>query len=165
MTHASGLQGLAPVTHAFAESDGLRLHALDFGGQGPPLLLLHGVGGHAWMWHEVVRDLAGTCRPIALDLRGYGDSQWSPGRAYSTDQHVRDAAALLDFLGIERVDVAGFSWGGLIGLGLAAREPNRVGHLAMIDIPPSFTQSETEIPRLPGRFEDRRDAIDRKSVV
>jgi pimeloyl-ACP methyl ester carboxylesterase len=147
------------VEHRFVHANGLRLHLLDFGGDGPETLLLHGVGGGAWVWHAVAPQLAGTRRVLALDLRGYGESQWSQGGRYATDDHVTDVEAVIATLDLDEIDLIGFSWGGLIGLGLAARSP-RVNRLGMVDIGPSSPLSETEVMPLPYRSADMEEAIE-----
>ncbi len=144
----------------FYFSDGLRLSFLDWPGDGPPVVLLHGVGGNAWMWGGIAAELGAIRRPIALDLRGYGESQWSPTKSYDTADHVGDVEALVDALGLDRFDLVGFSWGGLIGLDFAATHPELVGRLAMIDIPPATDLPEDAIPpNFHARFEDHADAV------
>lgn len=142
-------------------SDGLRLNVLEWEGEGPPLVLLHGVGGNAWMWGGLATSLREDRRLVALDLRGYGESQWSAGRSYRTEDHAGDVAALVAALGLERLDVAGFSWGGLVGLAFAAAHPELVERLAMIDIAPSSALPEEAIPpNFRARFEDHADAVE-----
>jgi len=150
---------VSPV-HRFLQVDGLRLHVLDFGGAGRPVLLLHGVLGQAWMWAGVAPALTGAGRVLALDLRGYGDSQWSPTGAYATEDHAGDAAAVIERFGAGAADVVGFSWGGLVGLALAARRPDLVRRLAIVDVPPSFAQSDTEVPPLAGEYASHAEAVE-----
>jgi pimeloyl-ACP methyl ester carboxylesterase len=146
--------------HRFVHVDGTRLHVLDHGGSGRLVLLIHGVLGHAWMWHDVAPALAGTGRVVALDLRGYGDSQWSATGAYSTEDHADDVAAVIEQLDGGPADVVGFSWGGLVGLALATRRPELVARLAMVDVPPSFAQSETDVPPLAGEYDSHDEAVE-----
>ena len=145
-------------THRFDLINGLRLHHLDFGGEGRPIVFLHGVTGHAWMWAEVAADLTAVGRPLSLDFRGYGDSQWSAELAYSTEDHADDVGAFIDGLGAAQVDLVGLSWGGLVALAVSARRPDLVHRLAIVDIPPSFDSSPTEIPNLPHGFADHASA-------
>lgn len=140
-------------------ANGLRLHFLDFGGKGPETLLLHGVGGGAWVWHAVAPLLAARRRVLALDLRGYGESQWSEQGRYTTDDHVEDVASVLASLGVASADVVGFSWGGLVGLALAARS-EAVARLCLVDIGPSSPLSETDVMPLPYRSADMEDAVE-----
>jgi pimeloyl-ACP methyl ester carboxylesterase len=148
-----------PVSHLFVDAGDARLHALDYGGDGRPVLLLHGVGGQAWMWHEVAQALRAAGRVLALDFRGYGDSQWAADGAYSSDGHAADVEGFIDCLGAREVDLVGFSWGGLVALGVAARRPAAVRRLAMVDVPPSFAQSETDIPALGAGYADHAAAV------
>lgn len=149
----------ARATHRFADVNGLRLHMLEFGGEGRPIVLLHGVGGNAWMWLAVARGLERSGRVLAVDFRGYGESQWSPDQEYTTDDHVSDLEGLLGALELSEADVVGFSWGGLVGLGLAART-GRVRRLAIVDVPPSFAQSDVDIPALSYTFTASGDAVE-----
>jgi pimeloyl-ACP methyl ester carboxylesterase len=145
----------------FVLAGDLRLSVLDWEGDRRPLLLLHGVGGNAWTWGPVAAALKRVRRPIALDLRGYGDSQWSRDHCYRTEDHASDLAHVAAALGLGGFDIAGFSWGGLIGLAFAAAHPEMVGRLVMIDVPPSSTLPEDAIPpNFRGRYEDHRDAVE-----
>jgi pimeloyl-ACP methyl ester carboxylesterase len=146
--------------HGFIQAGGLRLHHLDFGGQGRPIVCLHGVCGHAWMWHDVAPRLTGLGRVAALDMRGHGDSQWSPAGEYTTEDHAIDLEAVLDVLGGEEVDLVGLSWGGLVSMTYAARHPGSVRRLVIIDVPPSFTQSDTDLLPRPAAFASHEEAVE-----
>ena len=148
----SAVLSLLSARHVFIEGGAGRIHAVDFGGEGVPLVCLHGVTGHAWMWHDVVHSLAGRRRVVAIDLRGHGDSQWSATGAYTSEDHLGDLEDVIGALGLEQVDVVGASWGALIGIGYAARQPHRVRRLALIDVEPSFTQSEHDVVARPQWF-------------
>jgi len=144
----------------FVVVEGRRLSALDWGGDDPPLLLLHGVGGNAWMWGALAETLCQHRRPIALDFRGYGDSEWSREREYQTVHHAADVAAFVAALELEGLDLVGFSWGGLVALAFAAAQPDLVKRLVMIDIPPSSELPEDAIPpNFRARFADHADAV------
>ena len=150
---------VAPA-HGFIQAGGLRLHHLDFGGTGRPIVCLHGVCGHAWMWHDVAPRLTGLGRVSALDMRGHGDSQWSPAGEYTTEDHETDLEAVLDVLGREEVDLVGLSWGGLVSMSYAARNPGSVRRLVIIDVPPSFTQSDTDLLPRPAAFASHAEAVE-----
>lgn len=147
-----------PVRHSFVYSGDLRLHRLDFGGSGRPLVCIHGVTGHASLWHDVTAGLTSLRRVVAVDMRGHGDSQWSVDRAYRTDDHATDLEAVVHDLGHTQVDLAGLSWGALVALAFASRHPDRVGRLAMVDVEPSFEQGETDVFPRPREFEDHAAA-------
>jgi pimeloyl-ACP methyl ester carboxylesterase len=94
-------------------------------GEGPPLVLMHEMGGCLESWSHVVPLLRGR-RLLRYDQRGAGLSQKISG-TLSMDDSVADLAALLDALGIEgKVSVAGCAVGGAVSLAFAARHPDRV---------------------------------------
>ena len=100
-------------------------------GEGPPLLLLHGLGDNALDWRWVIPALAHSYRVYAPDLPGSGGSA-KPDTDYSPAFFTRFIAAFLDTLGVERAAVVGNSLGGLIGLRLAMAEPDRVVALGLV---------------------------------
>jgi pimeloyl-ACP methyl ester carboxylesterase len=101
-------------------------------GEGPPLLLLHGVGDDALDWRWVMPALASSHRVYAPDLPGSGDSAKSLPD-YSPAFFTRFVGALLDALEVDRAAVVGNSLGGLVGLRLALSEPERVTALGLVD--------------------------------
>lgn len=111
--------------------DGTRIHHLE-AGQGEPLVLIHGAGGGAANWFRVMAPLARHFRVIAPDLPGFGLS----GSIDPVAPLSESIAALLDAwmerTGIGRARVVGTSFGGLLGLRLALREPERVERLGLI---------------------------------
>lgn len=108
------------------------LHVHQFGpGDGPPLLLLHGVTGTGLRFRRFAAAELPGMRVVAPDLRGHGDSTWDP--PWHVERHVADVLDLMDDLGLERVPVAGHSFGGLIAMTLATVAPERVARLALID--------------------------------
>ncbi|MEV4329603.1 alpha/beta hydrolase [Streptomyces sp. NPDC049597] len=120
-----------PSRRAF-DAAGHRLSYLDFGGPGLPLLALHGHFGEARTFADLAASLAPAWRVIALDQRGHGRSH-RPGD-FSREAYVRDAAALLDHLGLSGVVVLGHSLGGVNAYQLAARRPELVRALVIEDI-------------------------------
>jgi esterase len=123
--------------HAVVE--GFRLHYLDWGGDGVPIVFLHGGALTAHSWDLVCQALRDRFRCIAVDQRGHGDSEWSPELDYSIEAHVRDVAGVADQLELGRFLVVGQSLGAMNGLALAARHPDRLAGLAMIDAAPHMT--------------------------
>jgi len=144
--------------HGFIVISGLRLHYLDFGGHGKPLLLLHGVTSNASVWRDLAPRL-GSRRVIALDSRGHGDSQWSADHEYTTEDLASDVVNFVDAIGLGAPDMAGASWGGLVGLQVAVQNPGIVTSLTMIDIPPSFPGPRSEVHTGPASFASHSDAI------
>ena len=165
---ADPYQQLPAWRHSYVEVGGdaetLRLHHLDFGdssetAEREPVALIHGVCGHAAAWSAVATSLASTMRPIAIDLRGHGASQWSALHDYATITHAADVAAVLDALDLDRVSLVGSSWGALIALAVAVAQPDRVRRLVLVDIEPSFEQSETDIAPRPHAFSSGAEVL------
>lgn len=150
----------AEVGHFFLPGAvGNRIHGLDFGGDGPILICLHGVTGNAWNWYETALGVRACRRVVALDLRGYGESQWSPTQDYTTSDHVADLACVVAALADGApVDLAGSSWGALAVIDYAASHSDRVGRLVVVDVEPSFEQGETDL------FPRPRDHADHDEV-
>jgi pimeloyl-ACP methyl ester carboxylesterase len=123
----------APVSRAFV-SQGLTLHYVDWGNEAaPPLILVHGSRDHARSWDWTARALRHDWHVIALDLRGHGDSEWSPDGAYLSPYHVLDFADLVDTLGHEQVNIVAHSFGGSICTRYAGIFPGRVRKLVIVD--------------------------------
>ncbi|MCZ7531982.1 MAG: alpha/beta hydrolase [Acidimicrobiia bacterium] len=134
------------VRHAYTTgASENRLHCIDFGGTGRPLIALHGVTGNAWNWYKVAEGLADRRHVYALDFRGYGESQWSSEGAYTTTDHVADLGAFIDSLEEQNVDLIGSSWGALVAIQYAAENPDRVGQLVVVDVEASFATGETDL--------------------
>ena len=153
------------VRHGYTiGTQGNRLHYIDYGGTGPTMICMHGVIGSAWNWYAVAAGIRSRRRVIALDFRGYGDSQWSASHEYRTTDHAADLGALIDSLGEDRVDLMGSSWGALVGVQYASDNPHRVGNLVVVDVEPSFAQGETELFPRPisqtGSDDVRREVVD-----
>ncbi|MGQ0576477.1 MAG: alpha/beta fold hydrolase [Pseudonocardia sp.] len=117
-------------------SDGVYLAVVEFGGEGPPILLLHGLMGRATTWWPVARRLVGHGRVLAYDARGHGRSQ--AAGPWTTQRLAADAADVLDRLGAGPALVAGHSMGGLHGLVLAAQRPDLVRGLLVEDMGVDF---------------------------
>jgi pimeloyl-ACP methyl ester carboxylesterase len=112
--------------------DGTRLHVAE-AGAGPPLVLVHGWPQHWWAWRRVLPELARERRVLCPDLRGLGWSDAPPG-AYAKDEWASDLLALLDALELDRPDLAGHDWGGLVVLLAALRAPERVRSVAALSV-------------------------------
>jgi haloacetate dehalogenase len=111
------------------------------GGEGPPLLLLHGNPLTHVSWHKVAPALAKRWTVIAPDLRGYGDSSKPEGgddhAAYSFRAMGEDNFAVMDRLGFDRFAIAGHDRGARVGFRMALDRPDRVERLAALDIVPT----------------------------
>ena len=120
-------------TSRYVDTGDLRQHVVT-GGEGPPLLLVHGWPQTWYAWRLVMPDLARDFQVIAPDQRGIGLSG-RPKDGYDTATLAGDLAALMDALGHERFAVAGHDTGMWIGYALAADHPGRVARLAVAETP------------------------------
>ena len=114
---------------------GVDLRVLQWDGEGPPVLLLHGLNNNAWSWAWVAAQLAPSRRVVAVSQRGHGGSS-APDRGYALRQTSEDLGALLDAMQIETCDLAGHSWGGKVATHFAAVTPQRVRSLILADPAP-----------------------------
>ena len=130
-------------TSRYVDTGEVRLHAV-IGGDGPPLLLVHGWPETWYAWRLMMPALARDFEVIAVDQRGIGLSD-KPADGYDTGTLAADLVALMDALGHERFAVVGHDTGFAISYALAADHPDRVDRVAL-----------AEIPGLPGRRPHRR---------
>ena len=113
---------------AYFDSNGVRIHYTE-AGQGDPVILVHGIGANSdlnWRRPGVIRALARDFRVIAIDLRGHGRSAQPLDAAQYGTEMAEDVVRLMDHLGIEKAQVAGYSLGGIVLLKLVAMHPDRI---------------------------------------
>jgi pimeloyl-ACP methyl ester carboxylesterase len=129
------------------------LHAV-IGGDGPPLLLVHGWPETWYAWRHVMPALAREFEVIAVDQRGIGLSD-KPAGGYDTGTQARDLIGLMDALGHERFSVVGHDTGFTISYALAADHPERVERVALAEIPGSPGAAPSPPVFVPGVINDR----------
>ncbi|WP_309665571.1 alpha/beta hydrolase [Tabrizicola sp.] len=117
---AAASSGLAPV-------NGIEMYYATYGA-GDPVLLIHGGLGHADVWSAQVADLMIDHLVIVADSRGHGRSNRTE-ESFSYELMASDYLGLLDYLKIGKVDLVGWSDGGIIGLDIAMKHPERLNHL------------------------------------
>lgn len=119
----------------FFDSDGVKIHYLERGGRGAPLLMVHGFGSSAdehWVRTGIAERLARRWRVIAYDARGHGHSDKPHDPARYGLAHMRaDAIALLDHLKIARARMIGYSMGGRIALEVLMGHPERLSAMVL----------------------------------
>ncbi|HEY3064336.1 MAG TPA: alpha/beta hydrolase [Methylomirabilota bacterium] len=145
------------------EANGVRLHFLDAGIAGAPVLLfLHGGAAHAHWFDAVTPAFSDRFHVISLDQRGHGQSDWPRPPAYSTKEFTADLVALLDAEGWDRVVLIGHSMGGHNALSFAAWHPERVQALVVVDSRPAIPDDRLTLMHQRGerplRFHPTREA-------
>jgi len=128
---------------------------------GPPLFCLHGITSWGGRFRRLAEERFSAFHVFAPDLRGHGVSDWEP--PWNLGTHTDDLVETLDALRVERVDVIGHSFGGRLGLELAARHPERVGRLVLLDpavwVPPQVALRRAERTRHDESFASVDEAI------
>ena len=157
-----------PISNSFI-SQRLRLNYVDWGNEAaPPLLLIHGGRDHCRSWDWVAEKLRDDWHVIAPDLRGHGDSAWSPEGNYDMHAFVYDLAQLIHQLDLSPVTIVSHSMGGNIAIRYTGLYPENVRKLVAIEgLGPSPKMlAEREAQGLPNRFrkwiEDKRNAAGRQ---
>jgi pimeloyl-ACP methyl ester carboxylesterase len=170
-----------PTSNRFV-SQRLRLNYVDWGNpEAPPLILQHGGRDHCRSWDWVAQELRRDWHVIAPDLRGHGDSEWSPEGNYAMDAFVYDFAQLVHGLGYDQVTIIAHSLGGAIASRYAGLYPATVRKLVNIEgLGPSRAKQEEQeaggapvrlrtwieqkrkaAGRIPRRYPSLRDAYER----
>jgi pimeloyl-ACP methyl ester carboxylesterase len=125
----------ATFSHHTVDVNGIRMHYV-IGGQGDPVVLLHGWPQTWYEWHKVMPALARNYTVIAPDLRGLGDSS-KPQSGYDGNTTAEDLYQLLSKLGInQKIYLVGHDVGVLTAYSYAASHPNNVTKLVILDVPP-----------------------------
>jgi pimeloyl-ACP methyl ester carboxylesterase len=128
--------------------NGLRFHLLDWGGEGrTPLLLLHGFTGHAHAWDTLSLALQPHFHVYALDQRGHGDSD--PADIYNAVVAFDDIGGVVDQLGLAPLVLVGLSMGGRNAMYFAAKRPEAVSKLVIVDIGPEISARAAQAPAGP----------------
>ena len=119
---------------SFVQAGSVRLHTRRQIAAGTPLLLLHGLGASGAVWASFARRLSPHWQCIAPDLRGHGDSD-HPVAGYEGPDYAGDLSAFIEQLALGSVPAIGHSLGALVAIALAARHPDRVSALVLLDPP------------------------------
>jgi pimeloyl-ACP methyl ester carboxylesterase len=132
----------------FVNVNGLRLHYLDWGGDGPALVFLAGMGCSAYFYAEFAPRFTDQFRVLALTRRGHGDSDY-PEIGYNVDILTEDLRQFLDTLGLEQVILAGHSMANIELCHFAALYPQRVLKLVFLDAAYDRTQFQPIMEKNP----------------
>lgn len=145
--------------------EGVRISCRDWGGSGSPVVLLHGLAGHAGEWDGLARNLGPRYRIVAVDQRGHGASERRP-RDVSRAAYVADAVAVIAQLGLHRPVPAGQSLGGHTALLTASAHPGLLRGLVLVEAGPG--RADPNVPAeigamldaWPTPFPSRRAAVE-----
>jgi lipase len=137
------------------------LHLHSWGSpEAPAVLVVHGVTNTGARYRRLAEEGLPQHRVMAPDLRGHGGSTWDP--PWGADVHVADLVDTLDAAGIATASVVGHSFGGLLGIMLAAALPERVERLALLDpavaVAPAWAARQAETVRRDDGWADREGA-------
>ncbi|MGH3861697.1 alpha/beta fold hydrolase [Actinokineospora sp.] len=148
-----------PWSHRDIHANGIRLHVAETG-EGPLVLLLHGFAQFWWTWRHQLTALGDAgYRAVAVDLRGYGDSD-KPPRGYDAWTLAGDIAGLVKSLGESRAHLVGHGWGGMVGWTVAALHPRVVHSVATLSAPhPLALRTEVRRTALRGQRHNQARAV------
>ncbi len=127
-------------TDHFITVNGLRLHYLDWGSSDkPPFIMLHGISRVAHQFDHLAPAFAANYHVMAIDMRGHGDSAWSPEGAYLVEDYVKDLEAFVTQLDLRNLTLLGNSTGGRVVQVYAGLHPDRMSRLIVEDVGPERT--------------------------
>jgi pimeloyl-ACP methyl ester carboxylesterase len=132
-------------------ANGLRLHYLEWGPpEAPAIVCVHGYTSSADAFNALARHLADRFHVLALDVRGHGESQWSPEQAYEYADQAADLASFADLLAPQPFVLIGTSMGGIIAMAYAERWSGRLRGLVLNDIGPDAEAGTGRITQMVG---------------
>ena len=146
-------------------ANGINIHYLDWGTEDkPPMVLLHGLRGHARVWEDVAESLCGDFHVYSVDQRGRGDTDHAPGGDYSTEAFVADVSGFVDAIGLDKFVLFGHSMGGRNSMAFAGKYPERLEALCIVDIGPKIEATggnriTEELRSLPPQFDSFEAAL------
>lgn len=124
-----------PWQHQYITSNGIKLHYVTQG-DGPLMLMLHGFPEFWYSWRHQIREFAKDYKVVALDLRGYNDSDKpSALSAYRVSELMLDVAGVIKGLGYQSCTLVGHDWGGAIAWSFAYNYPELLERLIVLNIP------------------------------
>ena len=121
-------KALYPFEPRWFDGAGPRVHFVDEGA-GPAVVMFHGNPTWSFLYRNVIKQLSGEFRCIAVDYPGFGLSERPPGYRYTSAEHAQVIGKLVDYLGLDRFIVVGQDWGGPIGMTVALERASRVAGL------------------------------------
>lgn len=154
-------------TQGHVMSEGLRIAYRSFGKAGGqdssrlPLIVVHGLSYFSYDWIDIARALASDRQVVAIDMRGFGASDWSPEKDYSIAANARDLIAVIDHFNWKRAVLVGHSMGGRYCTFAAAEHPARIAGLVSVDFAPANApQGAARVAQTVGGLPDDFASID-----
>jgi esterase len=145
----------------FVELADQRVHYLEWGRAGAtPIVCVHGYTSSAQAFNALARHVQDRCHLLVPDVRGHGESAWSPAGAYQYRDQVGDLSAFVDALGLGRFTLVGTSMGGIIAMAYAAEHPDRLERLVVNDIGPDAEAGSQRITQTVGNRPDSFATLD-----
>ena len=143
-----------PLSKTLRVND-LDLHYLEWGKENaPPIVCVHGYTGSADAFNALAQHLQDRFHLLALDVRGHGESAWSPAGAHRYEDQASDLAAFVDRLGLQEFVLIGTSMGGIIAMTYAAHHAARLSGLVINDIGPDAEAGTQRITQMVGSRPD-----------
>jgi pimeloyl-ACP methyl ester carboxylesterase len=141
---------------------GQRFHYVEWGSPAaPPVVLLHGITGHARTWDDEARVLTARFRVLALDQRGHGDSEPAPDGDYGDAALLGDLQAFADAVGLDRFSIVALSLGGRVAINYAGHHAGRVERLVVVDIGPEIAPAgRARVGALMATAPERFESVD-----
>jgi pimeloyl-ACP methyl ester carboxylesterase len=153
---ASAVAGYAQPADRSITVNGIEIHYLEWGDEAnPPLIMLHGIGRIAHTFSHIAPHFADDYHVMAIDMRGHGDSGWSPDGAYLVRDYVSDIEAMAEEMELRNIVIWGNSTGGRVAQMFAGLQPDRMAAVIVEDVGPERPRSIAN--RLAGQIE-RDDA-------
>ena len=141
-------RSLYPFDSHFFDRDGLRYHYLDEG-EGPPVVMVHGNPTWSFYYRDLIQSLRGRYRVLAPDHIGcgYSDKPSDAAYRYTLAERICDLEAFLDDLALEEpITLIAHDWGGMIAMGWAARHPERVARIVLMNTAAFHLPDDMKMP-------------------
>ncbi|MCZ6472034.1 MAG: alpha/beta hydrolase [SAR324 cluster bacterium] len=157
-----------PYTSEHVTLNGFKMHFLDWGNaEAPPLLMVHGLTRQAHAFDGTAERLRERYHCLVIDMRGRGESDWTPPETYNYTQYVADVLAFLETRGLKQLHYAGTSMGGHIGMYLAEKQPEMFLSFLINDIGPESAAAGGEriqkhVAGTPAVFDSVDDCVERE---
>ncbi len=135
--------GTFPFAPYFSDAPGFRMHYVDEGPRdGEVILCLHGEPTWGYLFRHLISTLSRTHRVVVPDHMGFGKSETPEGRSYWLQDHIANLEAFVLALGLTDITLVMHDFGGPVGMGFAARHPNRIRRIISANGPTPFGQPD-----------------------